>query len=322
MGRSAIPLSTKKKPRLLCEQVLFIHRMIIIKPNFSEEPHGTLRQRGRKGKKEVWPMKKTGALLMAFTGLLFVVSSQAQAAIHTETVPYKSGDQALRGYLAYDDRSQAERPGVLVVHEWWGLNSFAKRKAEALAKAGYIAFAVDMYGEGKSTEDPKTAGEWSSAVIQNKPLSKERFLAAYDVLKKQKLTKKNDIAAIGFCFGGYVVLSMAEEGADLRGVVSFHGEFPVDKVEPGSIKAKILVLHGADDSLVKPEQLSQFEENLKYAGADWQVVVYGGAKHSFTNPDADKVGIPGVGYSKSADRRSWNTMLAFFKEIFGKAKDS
>jgi dienelactone hydrolase len=179
-----------------------------------------------------------------------------------------------------------------------------------------------MYGEGKTTEHPDTAGEWSAAVRQNKQMSKERFLAAYDVLKTHKLTKKKDLAAIGYCFGGYVVLSMAQEGIDLRGVASFHGALPVEPVEPGSIKAKILILHGAEDPLVKPEQISQYQESLKHAGADWQFVFYGGTKHSFTNPDADKAGMPALGYNRKADKRSWTAMLAFFKEIFAKGKDS
>ena len=261
-------------------------------------------------------MRKLGVKLMIFTGLLLFASSQVQAKVLTEKVRYKSGDQVLQGYLAYDDSSKAERPGVLVVHEWWGLNDYAKRKAEALAKAGYIALALDMYGEGKSTDNPKTAGEWSAAVNNNKQLAKERFLAAYDVLKSHRFTKKKEMAAIGYCFGGYVVLSMAQEGVDLRGVVSFHGALPVERVEPGSIKAKILVLHGAEDPLVKPEQISQYQESLRHAGADWQFFIYGGAKHAFTNPDADKVGMPALGYNRSADRRSWTAMLAFFKEIF------
>jgi dienelactone hydrolase len=263
-------------------------------------------------------MRKTGAYLMILAAFLLTTSSHTEAAVHTEKVNYKSGEVSLQGYLAYDDSSKGERPGVLVVHEWWGLNDHAKRKAEALAKAGYIAFAVDMYGEGKNTAHPDTAGKWSAEVRQNKQLGKERFLASYEVLKNHRLTKKKHIAAIGYCFGGYVVLAMAQEGLDLRGVASFHGALPAERVDPGSIKAKILVLHGAEDPLVKPEQISQYQENLKHAGADWQFVFYGGTKHSFTNPDADKAGMPALAYNRSADRRSWTAMLAFFKEIFGK----
>jgi dienelactone hydrolase len=263
-------------------------------------------------------MKKNRWFMFALALCLWFPAVRAQAALHTETVRYKQGDQMLQGYLAYDDRSKAQRPGVLLVHEWWGLTGFAKEKANALAKAGFIAFAVDMYGEGKTTDNPKTAGEWAGAVLGSKALARDRFLAAYEVLRKNSLTRKNHIAAIGFCFGGNVVLTMAQEGVDLKGVVSFHGSLPAEKAAPGSIKPKILICHGADDPLVKPEQVSAYLDNLRSSGADWQFISYGGAKHSFTNPDAAKAGIPGVEYNQNADKRSWQAMLAFFKEVFTK----
>jgi dienelactone hydrolase len=260
--------------------------------------------------------KRVTLLTVAAVMALWMLNADTQAAVHTEKVQYKHGALALEGYLAYDDSSKKQRPGVLVVHEWWGLNDHAKKKAEELAKHGYIAFAVDMYGEGKTTDHPKTAGEWATAVRQDRQLSKERFLAAHEVLRAHPLTIKNRIAAIGYCFGGFVVLSMAQEGVDLRGVVSFHGAFPAEKAAPGTVKAKILVCHGAEDPLIKPEQITAYQENLKSAGADWQFISYGGAKHSFTNPGADKVGMPALGYNPDADRRSWKAMLALFSEIF------
>lgn len=263
-------------------------------------------------------MKKTLSLTFVPVLVLMVLAGQVWGALHTETVQYRHGDLMLQGYLAYDDSSQAQRPGVLVVHEWWGLNEHAKKKAEGLAREGYVALAVDMYGEGKTTDHPNTAGEWAGAVRQNRQLSRERFLAAYDVLKGHRLTRKDAIAAIGYCFGGFVVLSMAQEGVDLRAVASFHGAFPAEKPAPGSIKAKILICHGADDPLIKPEQIVQYQENLRSAGADWQFISYGGAKHSFTNPAADKVGMPAIGYNPAADRRSWQAMLSLFNEVFGR----
>lgn len=257
---------------------------------------------------------KCVATLATLLSLSF--STGAGATLQTEQLKYKHGNTVLHGHLAYDDRTTGKRPGVLVVHEWWGLNNHAKKKAEALAEAGYIALALDMYGEGKSTQHPKEAGEWAGFVRKNQQIAKERFLAAYDLLRNHELTKSDKTAAIGYCFGGWVVLSMAQEGIPLRGVVSFHGSLPIRRVEPDTIKAKILVCHGAEDSLVTGDQINKFQENLRHAGADWQFIIYGGAKHSFTNPDADKSGIAGLGYSAAADKRSWNAMLAFFQEIF------
>ena len=249
-------------------------------------------------------------------GVLLV--ARADAAIHTETVDYREGDTALRGYLAYDDASTAKRPGVLVVHEWWGLNEHARNKAEALAKAGYVALAIDMYGEGKTTDHPKEAGEWSGYIGQHQAVAKARFLAGLNLLKQQPLVTPDKIAAIGFCFGGHVVLSMAAHGIDLRGVVSFHGAMPSEPVPPGTqVKAKILMNHGAADPLVTMDKVLHFEEILTNAGADWQCNVYGGAKHSFTNPTADSRGIPALAYNAEADRRSWQAMRDFFREIFG-----
>jgi dienelactone hydrolase len=253
-----------------------------------------------------------GVILFSFSGF------DAYARIHTERVEYKEGDTRLYGYLAYDDGIQGRRPGVLIVHEWWGLNEQAKNKAELLAEKGYIALALDMYGEGKVTENPKEAGEWSGMIRQQKDVGRKRFMAAYHLLQGHKLCLKDRIAAIGYCFGGYVVLSMAQSGTDLRGVVSFHGSLPIEEVAPGAVKAKILVCHGADDPMVPSEQVQKFQDHLKKIGADWQFICYGGAKHSFTNPSADMSGIPGLGYNAAADRRSWNAMLSFFDEIFEK----
>ncbi len=267
-------------------------------------------------------MRKSSSFVLILLSLVlsFAVHGRTLGALKTEEVLYKQGETVLRGHLAYDDAVEGKRPGILVVHEWWGLNDYAKSRADALAREGYIALALDMYGEGRNTDHPKEAGEWSGYIRQNFSIAKERFMAAYDLLKSHKLTDPKRLAAIGYCFGGYVVLAMAMEGIDLRAVVSFHGTLPLKRVEPGTIKASILVCHGADDPLVKPDQILEFKENLGYAKADWQFVTYGGAKHSFTNPQADSQGMPALGYNKTADRRSWRAMLDLFHEVFGSSQ--
>lgn len=250
--------------------------------------------------------------------LLLVCAGTSQAAVKTETVEYKQGETVLKGYLAYDDATPAKRPGVLVVHEWWGLDDYAKRRTEQLAKAGYVAFALDMYGEGRNTPHPEKAGEWSSAVARDPEAAAARFQAGLDQLRKQPRVDPAKVAAIGYCFGGGVVLKRAMAGADLSGVVSFHGALPADPVPAGAaVKAKVLVCNGADDGFITPEQIAAFQKNLTQAKADWQFVNYSGAKHSFTNPNAAAFGIDALAYNEAADRRSWQAMLSFFGEIFG-----
>jgi len=246
--------------------------------------------------------------------LMIMIAVSANAAIKVEELTYKQGDTDLRGYLYYDDASDAKRPGVLVVHEWWGLNDYAKERAGMLAGLGYVVLALDMYGEGKTTEHPQTAGEWASAVTDE--LGRERFLAGLELLKKQKLVEPGKIAAIGYCFGGGVVLRAATGGIDLRGVVSFHGSLPTESIEPGTVKAKILTCHGAEDPFTTVEQLEKFQKVLTDAKADWELNIYGGAKHSFTVKSADARGIPALQYNAEADRRSWAAMQQFFDEIF------
>jgi len=257
-------------------------------------------------------MKRAFALL--FLTLLSAVAP-VQAAVTTEPVEYRQGDTVLKGFIAYDAAVQGKRPGVLVVHEWWGLNDYAKRRARMLAEAGYVAFALDMYGEGKTTEHPKEAGEWAAAVGQNQDVAKARFMAAYELLRKNPMADPEHIAAIGYCFGGGVVLGIAMNGVDLDAVVSFHGSLPQEPA-PGEVKASVLVCYGGADELVTRDQLHTFMTNLDAAHADWEVNIYGGAKHSFSNPGADKRGIPQLGYNKKADDRSWREMLGFLEEAF------
>lgn len=243
----------------------------------------------------------------------------AQAEIVSQPVEYQLGEQMFEGFLAWDNASQESRPGVLIVHEWWGLNDHPKKRAERLAELGYIAFALDMYGKGKVTGDPARAGTWAGEIRTNYPLARERFVKALEVLRANPRTDPKRIAAIGFCFGGTVCLEMARAGVDLAGVVSFHGGLKSSVPEgERNLKAKVLVCHGADDPHVSPEELKAFENEMRQAGADWQLISYGGAVHSFTNPEADRRGMSGVAYHEKADRRSWQAMQDFFNELFAK----
>ena len=182
---------------------------------------------------------------------------------------------------------------------------------------GYVAFALDMYGKGKVTEHPKQAGEWAREIRSNVYLWQQRALAGLEVLKKDPRTDVNRMAAIGYCFGGSTVQQLAYAGADIRGVVSFHGSLlPPGENIVQKVKAKILICHGADDPFEEPQAIVQYLDAMKVSGLDWQMIFYGGARHSFTNPDADKVGLAALQYNKSADQRSWASMKLFFQEIF------
>jgi dienelactone hydrolase len=248
---------------------------------------------------------------------LFLRHPAASAEVKTRTIEYKDEQTTLRGYLAWDDSTEGRRPAVLVVHEWWGLNNYARGRAEQLAKMGYVAFAVDMYGEGKVTKHPKEAGQWAGEHRRNTDAWVRRAKAGLKVLQDQPQTDTERVAAIGYCFGGSTVLQLAYAGADLKGVVSFHGSLTPSTPEQGkNIKAKILVCHGAADTFIPEEQVHQFRAALDQAGADYQMIYYANATHSFTNPEADKSGVEGLKYNPAADRRSWRHMKTFFDEIF------
>jgi dienelactone hydrolase len=241
----------------------------------------------------------------------------SMAAIKTEPVDYKDGDVELQGFIVYDDAQEGKRPGVVVYPEWWGLTDYPKHRAQALARLGYVAFAADMYGKGVTTEDPKKAGELAGPIRGDRQMMRRRALLAIDQIKKSDKVDGDQLAAIGYCFGGTCALELARAGSPLQGVVSFHGGLDTPSpAESGKVKAKILVLTGGADQMVPPDQLVAFGGEMTDAKADWQVNVYSGAKHAFTNPDADKFNIPGIAYDKQADRRSWTAMRAFFAEIF------
>jgi dienelactone hydrolase len=249
--------------------------------------------------------------------LVSLSSVNVQAALRTEVIEYKHGDAMLEGYLAYDDAVKGNRPGIIVVHEWWGLNPYARMRTEQLARLGYIAFAIDMYGKGIRAKDAKEARSLSGIYRGDRPLMRARANAGLEVLRNHPMTDRKRIAAIGYCFGGTTVLEMARSGAELVGVVSFHGGLSTP--HPGdakNIKCKVLVLHGADDPAVPPEQVIAFQDEMRKAGVDWYMVSYGGAVHSFTNPDAGNDPSRGAAYNEKADRRSWEAMKTFFREIF------
>jgi len=258
--------------------------------------------------------------IIAISLLLTLHTLPAWAAVTGKEVSYSAGDTMLKCYLAVDTAIPGPRPGILVVHEWWGHNDYARKRARMLAELGYTALAVDMYGNGKTASHPEDAGKFSGEVRKNMPAAKGRFMAAMALLKAESSTNPDKIAAIGYCFGGGVVLEMARMGVDLDGVASFHGSLGTESpAKKGAIKGKVLVLNGAADPFVKTESIDKFKKEMRAASVDFKFISYPDAKHSFTNPDADSYGkrfkLP-LQYNEKADRQSWAEMQTFFKNIF------
>jgi len=254
--------------------------------------------------------------------IALVSTSSASAEVSGRDVEYKAGDTVLKGYLAQDTALKGKRPAVLVVHEWWGHNEYARKRARMLAEQGYVALAVDMYGDGKTAQHPDDAGKFAGEVMKNKAIGEARFNAALDFIKRQQSVDPTRIAAIGYCFGGAVVLHMARQGVDLKGVVSYHGSLATDSpAKEGMVKARVLVFNGDADKMIPPEQVAAFKQEMTRAGASFRYVGYPGVQHSFTNPDADafavKFKLP-IAYDKKADRDSWAQTKKFLKEIFSK----
>jgi len=251
------------------------------------------------------------------TAVVLLSLSPKDATVKTRELEYRAGDTALQGFIAWDDAARGRRPGVLVVHEWWGLNEHARHQARRLAEAGYVGLALDMYGKGKVTTHPQDAQAFVSEVTKDPAVLAARFNAALEQLKRDPHVDTTRIAAIGYCFGGAVVLGMARAGADLAAVVTFHGALATTSpAQPGKVKARVLVLAGGADPFVPPEQLEAFKREMQAAGARFEVTTYPGAKHGFTNPDAATYGMPQLAYDAAADRESWAAMLKLFKEIW------
>ena len=251
---------------------------------------------------------------------LVMMAASVQAKVVTKAVPYEQGGVKFEGYLAYDDATSGKRPGVLVVHEWWGLNDYAKERARQLAEMGYVALAVDMYGVGVLAKTPQEAAALAGK-LRGTPALRERARAAFDALAANERVDAKRIGAIGFCFGGTCCLELAYSGADLAGVVTFHGGLTAPKDDDKKrIKAKILALHGAEDPLVPPDQVKAWEDGMRAAGVDWELIAYGGAVHTFSNPAAGTANkAQGVAYDAKAASRSWQHMQLFFREIFGES---
>jgi dienelactone hydrolase len=252
-------------------------------------------------------------------GLIAAVAfaGSAVAAVKGEPISYSDGTETLKGYLAYDSSTDAKRPGVLVVHEWWGHNDYARKRADMLAEMGYLALAVDMYGDGQTADHPKDAKAFATSVGKE---ARPRFEAAMKVLEQHPLYESGEMAALGYCFGGTQVLNMARQGLPLKGVVSYHGSLATKQpAEAGKLQARIAVFTGEADPMIPSEQVEAFREEMRNASADMFLVSYPGAKHSFTNPDADsfaeRFGMP-LGYDAAADADSWAQTQTFLSELF------
>jgi len=235
----------------------------------------------------------------------------------TQDIDYRDGDTPLQGYLAWDNSLDGQRPGVLVIHEWTGLNDYAKMRCRKLAELGYVAFAVDMYGKGIRPQTAEEAGKQAGIYRSDRPLMRQRANAGLNVLLDNELCDRSRVAAIGYCFGGGTALELARSGANIAGVVSFHGNLDTpDPADAKNIRCKILVCHGADDPHVPFDQVKAFFDEMRAANVDFQFIAYSGAVHSFTNPASGDDPSKGVAYNATADRRSWEHMKMFFDELF------
>ena len=252
--------------------------------------------------------------------VLGLVSMNLHAAIKTEEIKYTVAGKEFTGYMAWDDSITKPRPGVLVVHEWWGQNEYARMRARMLAELGYTAFALDMYGTGQVADHPDTAKAFMNAIFSDMDNTRARFEAALNILKNSPTVDKNKIAVIGYCMGGGLTLAMARAGEDLDGFIVVHGSLGTKTpVQPGVIKGKILVLTGAEDPFVPPEQVEAFKKEMDAAGVDYELISYPGAKHSFSVKGSEKIGekfdMP-LAYNEAADKDSWQRIQNFLKDLF------
>lgn len=263
-------------------------------------------------------MRSNGLWALVLVGAL---AAAARAEVKTRDISYEYGGVNFKGHLAWDAAAQGKRPGVLVVHEWWGLDEYARKRADQLAGLGYVAFACDMYGEGKHTEHPNEAGQFAGEVRKNVKVWRGRAQTALKVLSEQPQVDADKLAAIGYCFGGSTALQLAYTGADLKAVVTFHAGLAVPDAEQAkAIKAKILICHGAADRFIPEETAVKFRAALEEAKVDYAMVYLGNAKHSFTVKGIDAKGVDGLAYNAEAERRSWQYMRLLFDEAFGEKK--
>jgi dienelactone hydrolase len=259
----------------------------------------------------------TGWILCLFTLLNTQVEPTMPAEIHTEAVEYKHGDVVLEGWLAYEKGATGKRPGVILVHEWKGHGPYVRMRAEEIAKLGYVAFAIDMYGKGVFAKDHTEAGQLAGVFQKDRKMMRERAGAGLDRLKQVDVVDPAKIASIGYCFGGTTSLELARGGAPVVAVASFHGSLGTPQgSEAKSVKAKVAVFHGASDKHVPAQQVAAFEDEMTKAGADWFLVSFGGAVHSFTVKEAGNDPSKGMAYNEAADRRSWEMLKGFLAEAF------
>jgi len=248
---------------------------------------------------------------------LAMFTSSALAKIKTEVVEYKSGDTTLQGFLAYDDANTQARPGVLLIHDWMGVSGYAESRAKQLAELGYVAFAADIYGKGVRPADPKEAAGLAGKYKGDRALYRERLKSGLAQLTANKLVAPGKVAVIGYCFGGTGALELGRAGGDVKGIVTFHGGLATSTpTDAKNIQCPVLVLHGADDPFVKPDEVAAFKKEMEDAKVKYTFIAYPGAVHSFTRPDAGSDNSKGAAYNKEADEKSWAEMQKFFKEIF------
>jgi dienelactone hydrolase len=251
--------------------------------------------------------------------LVVAFTNGAMAAIKEKNYDYKHKDAPMEGYLAFDTKGPKKKPAVIIVHDWDGLGEYEKKRTHMVAELGYVAFAADIYGKGFRPLAGEEAGKLSSSYKSNLPLLRERIQAAYDEVLKMPNVDITRIAVMGYCFGGTTALELARSGADIKGVVSFHGGLSTaDPKDAKNIKGKILALHGADDPYVLEKEVLAFQSEMKNAKVDWEMNIYSGAVHAFTDWELPQDNTKGAAYNPSADKRSWEAMKNFFKEIFSK----
>lgn len=255
-----------------------------------------------------------------FLILIFLFTSMnLKSEIVTKDIEYKDGNTLLQGYLAYDNSSSKSRPGILIIHQWRGLTNYEKMRARQLAELGYVAFAADIYGKDVRPVSPEDASKEAGKYFSDLSLFRQRLNTGLTELMNQEYVDKNNLAAIGYCFGGGGALELARSGADLKGIVSFHGSLKTKNPDDAkNIKCRVLVLHGAVDPYVPDADVTAFKKEMEDAGVDYVLTEYAGSVHAFTMENAGNNPSIGVAYNEKADKRSWKAMGEFFEEIFGK----